>query len=80
MMNRLRRHKLVVAGNGSFTALVGIRRIALALLAALSSLLIGWSAREAVGRQCEQQHGQETDYDLDTPTHFAFSVADRAPD
>ena len=79
-MNRLRRYKLVVTGNGRPTAVVGIRGIALALFAALSSFLIGWSTGKAVGRQREQQHCQEADHELDAAAHFAFRVADRVQD
>jgi len=55
MIRRLSRQKVVAVLNGSFAAVVGIRRRALALLTAIRSLLIELSTSEAVEGPNEQK-------------------------
>jgi len=51
----LGRHKVVPTLNGSFAAVIGIRRRALALFTAIRSLLIELSTSEAVEGPNEQK-------------------------
>ena len=71
MVRRLRRHQLVATWNGSFAALVGVRRRALALLAAIRSLLIEPSTSEAIERLNQQQDCQEGNGNMNASTHSA---------
>jgi hypothetical protein len=55
MARSLGRHKVVPTLNGCFAAVVGIRRRAIALFTAISSLLIELSTSEAVEGPNEQK-------------------------
>jgi hypothetical protein len=70
MVRRLGRNMLVAALNGSFAAVVGVRRRALALLTASRSLLIKPSAGEAVEGPNEQKYCYEGDGDVHVTAHL----------
>ena len=70
MVRRLGCHKLVAALNGSFAAVVWVRRRALALLAAIRSLLIKPSVGEAVEGPNEQKYCYEGDGDVHVTAHL----------
>jgi hypothetical protein len=69
MIRRLRRHKVVATRESSLAAIVGIRCRALALFAAVRSLLIELAAREAVERPHEQKHCKKDDGNVNATTH-----------
>jgi hypothetical protein len=61
---------LVPILNGSFAAVVGVRRRALALLTAIRGLLIELSASEAVERPNEQKDCCQGDGDVHETAHL----------
>ncbi len=76
MVCRLGRYKLVAALNGGLTAVVGIRRRALALLAAIRSFLIELSTGEAVEGPDQQQDCESGDGDVQATAHLFFTIPD----
>jgi hypothetical protein len=69
MVRCLGSRKLVAVRNGSLAAVVGIRRRALAFLAAIRSFLIKPSAGEAVERPNQQKDCYEGDGDVHATAH-----------
>lgn len=69
MFRRLGSQKLAAVLNCSFAAVVGICRLAVALLAAILSLLIRLWAGQTVEGPHEQEYCNEGDDDLQTAAH-----------
>jgi hypothetical protein len=70
VVRRLGRQKLVAARDNVLTAFVGIRRRAIALLAAICGLLIELSAGKAVEGPNKQKDCQEGDGNMNASTHY----------
>jgi len=69
MIRGLGRQKMIAALDGSFTAVVGIRRRAFPLVAAIRSLLIELPTGEAVERSHQQKNCQEDNGNVNASTH-----------
>ena len=69
MVRRLGSQKLTAVLYCSFAAVVGICRLAVALLAAILSLLVRLWAGQTVERPHEQEYCHEGDDDLQTAAH-----------
>ena len=76
MAGCLGRYKLVAALNGRLATVVGIRRRALALLAAIRRFLIELPAGEAIERTYKQQECQNGNGDVHGTAHlFHISIS-----
>jgi hypothetical protein len=76
MAGCLSRYKLVAALNGRLATVVGIRRRALALLAAIRRFLIELPAGEAIERTYKQQECQNRNGDVHGTAHpFHISIS-----
>ena len=69
MLRRLGSQKLTTVLHCCFAAVVGICRLAVALLAAILSSLVRLRAGQAVERPHEQEYCDEGDDDLQTAAH-----------
>jgi hypothetical protein len=69
MLRRLGSQKLTGVLHCCFAAIVGICRLAVALPAAILSLLIRLRSGQTIEGPQEQEHSHEGDYDLQTTTH-----------
>ena len=74
MVRRLRSHKLIAVRNRTSTAIVGIRRRALALFAAVGCLLIELAAGKTVEGPRQQKNCQESDANMHTSTHTGLTI------
>jgi hypothetical protein len=69
MFRCLGSQKLTTVLNGCFAAVVGIRRLTIALLAAILSLPVRLRDSQTVERPHEQEYSHEGDDDLQTAAH-----------